>query len=108
MLVVFHDDTLDGTTDHSGTISDLPWSVVKEAKVGGTEPIPRFDDVLDALPGVRFNIEPKTDRRRRSASSRSSSAPGHRPHLLRLVLRQPAAHVRKALGPDAVHGHGHR
>jgi glycerophosphoryl diester phosphodiesterase len=35
--------------------------VVKEARVGGTEPIPRFEDVLDAFPEIRFNIEPKTD-----------------------------------------------
>jgi len=61
VLVTFHNDTLDETTDHSGTISKLPWSVVKEAKVGGTEPIPRFEDVLEAHPDIRFNIEPKTD-----------------------------------------------
>jgi glycerophosphoryl diester phosphodiesterase len=61
VLVTFHNDTLDETTDHTGTISKLPWSVVKEARVGGTEPIPRFEDVLAAFPGVRFNIEPKTD-----------------------------------------------
>ena len=61
VLITFHNDTLDETTDHSGTISKLPWSVVKEARVGGTEPIARFEDVVAAFPGVRFNIEPKTD-----------------------------------------------
>ena len=30
-------------------------------RVNGTEPIPRFEDVLEAHPDVRFNIEPKTD-----------------------------------------------
>jgi glycerophosphoryl diester phosphodiesterase len=61
VLVIFHNDTLDETTDHSGTISKLPWSVVKEARVGGTEPIVRFEEVLEAHPEARFNIEPKTD-----------------------------------------------
>ena len=61
VLIVFHNDTLDETTDHSGTISKLPWSVVKEARVGGTEPIARFEEVLEAHPEARFNIEPKTD-----------------------------------------------
>jgi glycerophosphoryl diester phosphodiesterase len=61
VLVTFHDETLDRATDRTGTISSLPWSVVKEAKVNGTEPIPRFEDVLEAHPDVRFNIEPKTD-----------------------------------------------
>jgi glycerophosphoryl diester phosphodiesterase len=61
VLVTFHNDTLDETTDHTGTISQLPWSVVQEAKVGGTEPIARFEEVLEAHPGARFNVEPKTD-----------------------------------------------
>ena len=61
VLIVFHNDTLDETTDHSGTIAKLPWSVVKEARVGGTEPIVRFEEVLEAHPEARFNIEPKTD-----------------------------------------------
>jgi glycerophosphoryl diester phosphodiesterase len=62
VLIMFHNDTLDETTDHSGTIAQLPWSAVKEAKVGGTEPLVRFEELLDAHPGARFNIEPKTDR----------------------------------------------
>jgi len=61
VLVTFHDDTLDRVTDHTGAISSLPWSVVKEARVDGTEPIPRFEDVLEAHPDIRFNIEPKSD-----------------------------------------------
>ena len=61
VVVVMHDKTLDRTTDHAGTISNLPWSVVSQARVHGTEPVPRLDDVLAALPETRFNIEPKTD-----------------------------------------------
>ena len=61
VLLNFHDDMLDRATDHSGTISRLPWSVVQHARVAGTEPIPKFEDVLDAFPETRFNIEPKTD-----------------------------------------------
>ncbi len=62
VLVIFHDETLDRATDSTGTIANLPWSVVKEAKVNGTEPISRLEDVFEAFPDVRFNIEPKTDR----------------------------------------------
>jgi glycerophosphoryl diester phosphodiesterase len=29
--------------------------------VGGTEPVPRLDEVLEAMPDTRFNIEPKID-----------------------------------------------
>jgi glycerophosphoryl diester phosphodiesterase len=61
VVVVIHDATLDRTTDRVGTIERLPWNVVKEARVAGTEPVPRLDEVLEALPESRFNIEPKTD-----------------------------------------------
>jgi glycerophosphoryl diester phosphodiesterase len=61
VLIVFHDETLDRLTDHVGTIAALPWSVVQQARVAGTEPIPRLDDVLAAFPDIRFNIEPKVD-----------------------------------------------
>jgi glycerophosphoryl diester phosphodiesterase len=61
VVVVMHDDTLDRTTDRVGTIERLPWNVVKEARVDGTEPVPRLDEVLEAMPDTRFNIEPKID-----------------------------------------------
>jgi glycerophosphoryl diester phosphodiesterase len=61
VVVVFHDDTLDRLTDHVGTIAQLPWSVVQQARVAGTEPIPRLEDVLEEFPDIRFNIEPKID-----------------------------------------------
>ncbi len=61
VVVVMHDATLDRTTDRVGTIQRLPWNVVKEARVAGVEPVPRLDEVLEAMPDTRFNIEPKTD-----------------------------------------------
>jgi glycerophosphoryl diester phosphodiesterase len=61
VVVVMHDETLDRTTDRVGTIAHLPWNVVREARVGGIEPVPRLDEVLEAMPDARFNIEPKTD-----------------------------------------------
>src|SRR5687768_6609825 len=62
VLVAFHDDTLDRVTDRHGTIADLPWSEVREARVDGREPIPRLEDLLDAWPDVCINIDPKADR----------------------------------------------
>jgi glycerophosphoryl diester phosphodiesterase len=50
VVVIMHDDTLDRTTDRAGTIARLPWNVVKEVRVGGTEPVPRLDEVLEACP----------------------------------------------------------
>jgi len=61
VLVAFHDDRLDRVTDRSGIVSELTWDEVRQARVGGTEPIPLLDDLLDAFPDARFNLDPKHD-----------------------------------------------
>lgn len=59
VVVAFHDDRLDRVTDAQGAIVDLPWAEVARARIGGSEPIPRLIDLLDALPQARFNIDLK-------------------------------------------------
>jgi glycerophosphoryl diester phosphodiesterase len=61
VLVAFHDDDLGRTTDHSGTITELPWSEVQKARVGGKEPIPLMEDLLGAFPQARINLDAKSD-----------------------------------------------
>lgn len=61
MLIAFHDDRLDRVTDGTGVVADLPWEVVRRARVGGSEPILRFAELLDGFPDARINIEPKHD-----------------------------------------------
>src|SRR5262245_27626158 len=61
VLLAFHDDVLDRVTDGKGIIEELPWSIVREAKVDGREPIPLLEDLLGAWPDVRVNIDPKHD-----------------------------------------------
>jgi glycerophosphoryl diester phosphodiesterase len=60
-LVAFHDDTLDRMTDAHGPISELPWSEVRRARVGGREPLPLMRELLRAFPGVRWNIDVKAE-----------------------------------------------
>jgi glycerophosphoryl diester phosphodiesterase len=59
VLIAFHDRTLDRVTDRTGRIARLPYRTVAEARIAGTEPIPRLDDLLAAWPDVRFNIDLK-------------------------------------------------
>ncbi len=59
VLVAFHDFSLDRVTDQAGKIRDTTWANVKAAKISGTEPIPRFEDLLEALPDTRINIDVK-------------------------------------------------
>ena len=61
MLVAFHDDDLSRTCGRPGKISELPWSEVQTARVGGKEPIPLLEDLFGHFPEARFNIEPKSD-----------------------------------------------
>lgn len=97
--LAFHDDRLDRVTDARGKIDRLRWSQVRHAKIGGREPIPTVEELLDAWPDVRVNLDPK---------HASSIAP-----LVRAVLRTNAldrvcvgsfsdarlAAVRRRLGP---------
>ena len=61
VVVAFHDDRLDRVTDSRGLIAQLPWGEVSSALVGGTEPIPRLDELLEEFPQTRINIDPKSD-----------------------------------------------
>jgi glycerophosphoryl diester phosphodiesterase len=61
VLLAFHDDHLDRVTDRSGEIATLPYSVIREARVDGREPIPTLDDLLGSFPEAQVNIDPKHD-----------------------------------------------
>lgn len=61
VLLAFHDDVLDRVTDRTGTIGELPYADVRQAKVDGIEPIPLLEDLLGAWPDLRVNIDPKHD-----------------------------------------------
>jgi glycerophosphoryl diester phosphodiesterase len=89
-VVVIHDDTVDRTTDGTGRVGDLTLAQLQRMDAGYrfTDPagepsfrgvgvtIPRFEDVLLALPNTRLNVEAKDDR----------SAPG----LVEIILKHGA------------------
>lgn len=60
VLIAFHDHALDRATDAAGTVADLPWAEVARARIGGLEPIPRFDELLETFPRARFNVDLKS------------------------------------------------
>ena len=60
-LVAFHDATLDRVTDGAGRIADLPWADVRHARVAGKEPVPLFEELLEAFPEARWNVDVKAE-----------------------------------------------
>ena len=58
-LLAFHDATLDRVTDGKGQVARLPYETVAKARIGGSEKIPLIEDLLGALPDLRFNIDVK-------------------------------------------------
>ncbi|MXW89586.1 MAG: glycerophosphodiester phosphodiesterase [Acidimicrobiaceae bacterium] len=61
VAVAFHDDALDRVTDGRGVVEELTWSDLQQARVAGTDPIMRLDELLEELPDTRINIDPKSD-----------------------------------------------
>lgn len=61
VLLAFHDDKLDRVTDRKGKIAELDYADIREARIGGTEPIPLLEELLAAWPELRINIDPKHD-----------------------------------------------
>ena len=61
VLVAFHDTDLSRTCGRPGIITQLPWSDVSTARVGGREPIPLMESLLEAFPDARFNIDCKSN-----------------------------------------------
>ncbi|HTJ34258.1 MAG TPA: glycerophosphodiester phosphodiesterase family protein [Dactylosporangium sp.] len=61
VAVVFHDDTLRRLLGRPGRMIDLRWTDLRTERVGGAAVVPRLDEVLDAYPDIRFNIDTKTE-----------------------------------------------
>lgn len=61
VLVAFHDDNLLRTCGVDKFVSRCDWSEITKLRVGGREPIPRLEEVVETWPEVRVNIDCKTD-----------------------------------------------
>ena len=59
--VVFHDRDLRRLTGRPERVGELNWADLCAVLVGGAAAVPRLDEVLDAWPDVRFNIDVKAD-----------------------------------------------
>jgi glycerophosphoryl diester phosphodiesterase len=72
-VVVIHDATVDRTTDGTGAVAELPWAELRRLDAGcrfrgeegdegfgdGPTALPLLDEVLEAFPHTRLNVEAK-------------------------------------------------
>ncbi len=60
VLLAFHDATLDRVAGSGGPVGELSFREISDsARVGGTEPVPSFEELLTGLPEVRLNVDIK-------------------------------------------------
>ncbi|RMH70404.1 MAG: glycerophosphodiester phosphodiesterase [Actinomyces sp.] len=61
VALAFHDEVLDRVTDRTGRVAELTWAEVRRARIGGSEPVLRLDELLEAFPDTFVNLDPKHD-----------------------------------------------
>ena len=61
VAVLFHDEDAGRVTGRAGLLSGLRWADVHALAYGNGEPVARLDDVLDAFPRLRFNVDLKDE-----------------------------------------------
>lgn len=61
VVMVFHDEHLERVTDGAGRLADHTYTELSAVRVGGVEPIPTLEEVLERWPQVRLNIDVKDD-----------------------------------------------
>jgi glycerophosphoryl diester phosphodiesterase len=58
-LVCFHDETLERVTSASGPVRSKSLRELRALRINGIEPIPTFDEALDAFPDQCFTVDSK-------------------------------------------------
>lgn len=61
VLVAFHDSNLLRVTDMDISIADVTAAELSQIRIGGREPIPTVDELLEAFPDCSLNIDIKAD-----------------------------------------------
>jgi glycerophosphoryl diester phosphodiesterase len=61
VAVLVHDRTLERLAGRSEAVADVGWDELRQYRIGGREPVATLPELLAAFPGVRLNIDVKSD-----------------------------------------------
>ncbi len=61
VVVAFHDQDLQRSCGLEGTIDTYTWADLRAARVNGSGQIPMLEELLEAFPEARLNIDAKSD-----------------------------------------------
>jgi glycerophosphoryl diester phosphodiesterase len=61
VAVTIHDPLLYRVTDRPGAVREMTWRELSTVRLRDGEPIPRLDELLQAWPEVRWNLDAKHD-----------------------------------------------
>jgi glycerophosphoryl diester phosphodiesterase len=61
VCVAFHDDTLDRMLGRSGTVEQHTFKDLRSFRIGGEAVVPALEELLDAFPSCRLNVDLKQD-----------------------------------------------
>ena len=108
-VILIHDETVGRTCDGDGTVAEMPWKRLRALDAGyhfrdlngetcfrglGVS-IPRLDEVLEAFPDTRLNVDTKCNR---VAQPLAEIVRRHRAHDRVLIATEVEAHRRAVRG----------
>ncbi|WP_433072816.1 glycerophosphodiester phosphodiesterase family protein [Dactylosporangium sp. CA-052675] len=108
VAVVFHDDTLERLLGRPGRMIDLRWTDLRTERVGGAAAVPRLDEVLDAYPDIRFNIDTKTEQAVQPTLQVVERLKAHERVLLASFSSARLRRIRRLAGPAVATSMGMR
>jgi glycerophosphoryl diester phosphodiesterase len=108
VAVVFHDRDLRRMAGDRRRVRDVTWRDLASLRVGGAAAVPRLEEILDAWPQVRFNIDVKAAPAIAPtvAAVRRAGAPGR--VLMASFSDDRLARIRREVGPDVATSMGAR
>ncbi|MGC9666214.1 glycerophosphodiester phosphodiesterase [Planosporangium sp. 12N6] len=108
VAVVFHDPTLVRMTGDRRRVRDVRWADLAALRVGGAAAVPRLDEMLDAWPQVRFNIDVKSEQALAPGLAAVRRAGALDRVLLASFSDDRLRRIRRELGPAAATSMGTR